>query len=630
MTIYGIYEYRVLSKKKKLEVLNTTLQQTNTALKEGQTQIEKQNKEILAQQTKIVNQAKKLELNNQDLAIRNKEIRSQKEQLEIMLTQIESLSKAKLSFFTNISHELRTPITLISGPISQLVEKKEALSEAQQNQLLKIIDKNANRLLKLINQLLEIRKIEKSNLDIKLNNVALPQFFEEIINLFYNLAVEKDIYLELSFNSSNKIFAVDQDKLEKILVNLLSNAFKNTATDGSIIVKIDQVSTQTAQLLPVHEQYLEISIEDTGCGIPPENIKKIYDRFYSNQNQQEYSSGIGLSYTYQLVKLMQGDIKVESEVGIGTTFKVYLPAKITPKGSTNITVPNTFKAALAEANYLMKLHQPNQQLATNKSIIPKKKILVVEDQPDMQAFIATILTAKYEVRKAVNGQEGLERAKNHAFDLIISDILMPEMDGYTFCQQIKTNIPTSHIPVILLTAKKLEEHRIEGFEKGADAYITKPFSPYLLLTRIENLLQQREHLKTSFNRDFKLQPKDIQLTSPDEILLRRIVEMMEKNLEDSNFNINKMCKGLYLSHMHFIRKVKQLTGKKPIDLLKSFRLKRAKDLLSQNKLTISEIAYKVGYDLPNSFSRAFKKEFGISPKEFMEMSKSNLSKANTL
>lgn len=619
LTIYGIYEYRVISKKKKLEVLNARLQHKNMALKEGQHKIKKQNSEILNQQTQIIEQANKLELNNKDLEIRNKEVKTQKEQLEIMVTQIEALSKAKLSFFTNISHELRTPITLISGPINQLIEKEATLPETQKKQLLQIIANNANRLLKLINQLLEIRKIEKSNLAIQLKNVTLPIFFEKLINLFANLAIEKDIYLALNFASQDTVFAVDQDKLEKIVVNLLSNAFKNTSADGSIIIKIDQVSAQTAQLLPIHDQYLEIAVEDTGRGIAKENIKQIYDRFYASPNQQEYSSGIGLSYTYQLVKLMQGDIKVESEVGVGTTFKVHLPAIITPKGSTNITIPNTFKAALAEANYLMKLHEPNRQLVADEFSITKKKILVVEDHPDMQVYIATILAEKYEVRRAINGQEGLERAKKHAFDLIISDVMMPEMDGYTFCHQLKTNITTSHIPVILLTAKNLEEHRIEGFEKGADAYITKPFSPDLLLSRIENLLQQREQLKTSFNRDFKLQPKDIQLTSPDEILLQKIVEMMEENLEDSNFNINQMCKSLHLSHMHFIRKTKQLTGKKPIDLLKSFRLKRAKDLLSQNKLTISEIAYKVGYDLPNSFSRAFKKEFSISPTKFVDL-----------
>nr|MBP9875229.1 response regulator [Haliscomenobacter sp.] len=226
--------------------------------------------------------------------------------------------------------------------------------------------------------------------------------------------------------------------------------------------------------------------------------------------------------------------------------------------------------------------------------------------------------AKYAVVKARNGVEGLEAAKHHAIDLILSDIIMPEMDGLAFCQHIKSDLLTSHIPVILLTAKAQEDHIMEGFHTGADDYITKPFNPELLLVRIGNLLEQRQKLREKYVRELLLRPKDIQVTSPDEALLRRLTEIMELHIGDADFNVNKMCEMVHLSHMHFIRKVKQLTGKKPIDLLKSFRLQRAKELLKQNKLNVAEIAYMVGYDLPNSFSRAFKKEFGLTPSEYLE------------
>ena len=245
-------------------------------------------------------------------------------------------------------------------------------------------------------------------------------------------------------------------------------------------------------------------------------------------------------------------------------------------------------------------------------------MLIVEDNNDMLDFLSGILGRDYELHTAENGQMGLRIAQKHNLDLILSDVMMPEMDGLQFCERIKTNFETSHIPVILLTAKIMDSHKMTGYLTGADDYVTKPFNPELLKVRIQNLLNQRHQLRKKFNNDFLLSPKEVKLMSPDEEMLQRLVGLMEENIDDSGFNVNKMCEMVHLSHMHFIRKVRQLTGKTPSELLKSFRMKRAQDLLAQQKVTISEVAYQVGYDLPNSFSRVFRQEFGMTPTEYVE------------
>lgn len=621
LTVLGVFEYRVITKKRKLEVLNKSLHQVNEKLKLKGRKISIQNEEILKQQDHILEQAKGLELANKHLEERNTEIKKQKDQLEDLVVKIEKLSKAKLGFFTNISHELRTPLTLITGPINQLLTEGHHMPLESRNKLYKVIERNSNRLLKLINQLLEFRRIEKGSLEVNYKTVVLPDFIGEIVGMFENLAVEKEIYLDFINESRQQEFTVDPDKIEKMVVNLLSNAFKHTTSGKNIIVKLRTVDAQKAGLSKLYDEYIELTVEDTGCGINEEDLTHIYERFFAAdvQKSDPNSSGIGLSYTKELVDLLQGDIRVDSELGVGTRFSIYLPLILAKQEATELSKIVPSIVAKKEAQVLMNdlVISKSGESAGDSGGNEKKTILLVEDHTDMQLFVESFLTNKYKVIKAANGKEGLQKAQDHTVDLIISDVMMPEMDGLTFCKKIKSNIATSHIPVILLTAKILEESRIKGYEGGADSYVTKPFNPDLLKVRIENLLQQREMLRTAFNRDFMLSPEKVELTSPDEELLQKIVDIMEEHLEDTDFNVNQMCKMVHLSHMHFIRKVKQLTGKKPIDLLKSFRLKRAKDLLRQNKLSISEIAYKVGYDLPNSFSRAFKKEFGMSPKEFV-------------
>lgn len=599
----GVFEYRIISKKQKLEVLNKSLHQLNDTLQD-------KNDQVIQQQDQILAQKQKLEESYHNLEIQNEEIQLQRDKLEEMVVQIENLSKSKINFFTNISHELRTPLTLILGPVEQM--RRPGLPAGDRAHLMDIVERNTHRLLKLINQLLEMRRIETNTLDLETRLSNPGQLLTDISGMFTNLAEEAGIQLSFHNSCPNLVTAFDVDKVEKMVANLLSNAFKHTPSGGNI-----QVSLSRA------DETFRISVSDTGKGMDAETMAHIFERYYIGSEQGE-CSGVGLSYLKDLVELHSGNITVDSAPGKGTTFTIALPLTKVDKEdlSQPITHTSELRNTSSEINLLRSNRASNRKI---KSAVPAvgegtqvKRILVVEDNKDMATFLESILSKDYVVLKAADGAEGLQKAKNHHLDLIVSDVMMPVMDGLTFCKHLKTDLATSHIPVILLTAKNMEEHRIEGYETGADAYLTKPFGPELLLARIENLLKQRRQLHTKFTRDFAFQPKDVKLTSPDEELLKKLVDIMEKHISDSDFNVNRMCEMVHLSHMHFIRKVKQLTGKKPSDLLKSYRMKRAKDLLKQNKTNIAEVAYMVGYDLPNSFSRAFKKEFKVSPSEFLE------------
>jgi DNA-binding response OmpR family regulator len=446
-----------------------------------------------------------------------------------------------------------------------------------------------------------------------------------MVDLFDGLALHRDIHLEFIDHSDDDITLLDSDKVEKIMVNLLSNAFKFTPEGSSITVELSTVKASERNLSTFYDSYFEIIVEDTGAGISKETIDLIFDKYYTTGTgvPGTHNSGIGLYYVKDLIYLMQGEIKVDSQLGKGTKFIIYLP-KVLKKDelSKGIVVEKpALKMAREEASLLMGTLTEEAALSAtdhteNNAKLPR--ILVVEDNPDMQHFLDDILSKYYQVGTANNGLEGLKMARNQSFDLILSDVMMPEMDGIAFCKKIKENFATSHLPVILLTAKALEESKLDGYIKGADDYITKPFNPELLLVRVKNLLQQREQLRKVFNKNFMLTPKTEMIASPDEEFLARLVNLMNENLSEAEFNVKSMCQSMHLSHMHFIRKVKQLTGKKPIDLLKSFRMKKAKDLLMQQKLTIAEVAYMVGFDLPNSFSRSFKKEFDLTPTEFVK------------
>lgn len=613
--LFGFFEYRILSERRKLQVLNANLMEANNKLEIKRKKNEIQNKEILRQQDQIVKQSNELELYNIGLESRNKEIKEQRDQLEVLVKEIEELSKAKVSFFTNISHELRTPLSLILGPIEQLRLNNKEIQPNDKNKLYSIINKNALRLFKLINQLLEIRRIEESTLEIKNTNIELDQHIKEIVSLFENLALRRNIKLKLKRNIKKEIVSIDADKLEKILVNLLSNAFKHTPDGGRISITLDIVSHKSNTNTKTSSSYIQFKVQDNGEGIKAENIEHIFEKFYTSKENSlnHINSGVGLNYVNDLTYLMNGNINVKSNSEF-TEFIVQLP--YTPARVKAETTKPYLGTTKQEIEFLLESYLDT---VTDHNLTDEKlpNILIIDDNKEMLDFLENILQKEYNVFKSEDGFQGLQIANNIDIDLIICDVMMPRMDGFKFLENIRNNLNTSHIPTIILSAKVLDESKLLGFNLGTDDYISKPFKVELLLSRIKNLLKQRRSLRDIYIKEYILTPKEEKIVSQDEELLQKLSKAMEENYNDSSFNVDSMCKIAYLSHMHFIRKIKQLTGKKPIDLLKSYRMKKAKEMLAQKKLSIAEISYKVGFDLPNSFSRAFKKEFNISPTQYI-------------
>ncbi|UXP30893.1 response regulator [Reichenbachiella agarivorans] len=560
-----------------------------------------------------------LQSSNGELESRNLEIEKQKDSLEEAVKKIDELSQAKVKFFTNITHEFRTPLSLILGPIDKLI--KDHSSKDSDHNYFRLIKQNALRLQKLINQLLEVRRIEAGNLDLVLSKNDIVSFTKGIKDLFINQALDRDIKLQFVSDYQKLTIFFDQDKVEKILFNLISNAFKHTPKHGSI--KISLLQAEKYLMKDSSLDFIRLVVEDNGTGLDKAILDKLFERFAVGHNdvQHEENSGIGLSYIKDLIEAHQGNIKVESELGEGTKFTVYIPENLNaPESDMNPQSESHFTSQMTHPSEEYKLEHELSIINDNTQIKDKEKatLLVVEDNRDMLAFIKSLLIKDYNVLSANNGAQGLEVLNREYIDLVISDIMMPKVDGITLCDKIKSDTAISHIPVILLTALAMDSKRIQGYESGADSYIVKPFEPDLLLARVQNLLESRDKLKEKYADNLRFKPKDIKVTSVDEEFLVKLSSLLEENVSDAQFDVTSMCEMVNMSHMHFIRKVKQLTGKKPVDLLKSFRLTRAKQLLSQNKINVSQVGYMVGYDLPNSFTRAFKNEFGISPTQFVQ------------
>ena len=562
---------------------------------------------------------------NEKLNIQKEEINKQNEQLNEMLVKNKELSQSKLRFFTNISHEFRTPLTLILGYIDSLIDNK--IERNKKLETYKIIQRNSFRLFQLINQILEFRKIETGNLKIKLQRGYFGEFICELGELFTPLAAKRDINFEIENKTTSQIVLFDYDKLEKITFNLLSNAFKYSSSEGTIKLIIQDCNYK-------ERKAYKITVSDTGQGIDQEHLKHLFERFYSEDNETILmkgfeSTGIGLSFTKNTIELLGGEINVESEVGVGTSFTSIIPVDL-PRPDTE-DQPQEYKVSDAIKQTLVRVKENlsneikgdvkwDELSRQNPKAFDKelRNILIVEDNENMRDFIALCIHQEYNIVEAENGYKALEMMNDYDFDLIISDIMMPQMNGIEFCKKVKSNINTSHIPIILLTAKSLDENIIEGYSNQADDYIIKPFNANLLLTRIKNIIDNREAIKSKFSNDLNFEPKDIKLPSMDKEFLCKLQKIIEENMADSSFSIEIMSQMMAISRTHFIRKVKKLTNAKPLDLLISYRLKMASQLLQQKKASISEVAYMVGYDNPSSFSRAFKNKFGLSPSKFID------------
>lgn len=506
---------------------------------------------------------------------------------------LRQLDQLKSRFFANISHEFRTPLTLILGLAQQL---KKAIPAGPENKSLAQISHNGLRLLDLIQQLLDLSRLEAGRMQLTLSNGNLLGFISGIAHSFHSLADNKEILYQIEIPTTPLPASFDPDKLQKILSNLLSNAFKFTQEEGKVRFAV----------MP-KEDHLEIIVEDSGIGIPEEHLDHIFDRFYRVEGSTMQGAGIGLALTKELVQLHEGKIVAVSEVNKGTSFWVRLPFW-------------PIDHALAEMEARQENPIPSSpptpsHTSTLFDSTEKPTILVVEDHEEVRHFIKDQLTSNYTILEAANGAIGLTEAKAHQPDLIITDVMMPEMDGHDLTQALKTDALTSHIPVIMLTAKGDRDSKLEGLDTGADDYLTKPFDQDELLVRINNLIKQRALLREKFSGDGVLRPKAVSVTSVDETFLNKVMEVVETHIQDEHFSIEALAAAVNLSRSQLHKKLKALTDMSPSVFVRTMRLHRAKSFLEQKAGTAAEISYLVGFSSPAYFSKCFKDEFGVSPGE---------------
>lgn len=497
---------------------------------------------------------------------------------KLLKQQKEAVDQMKFSFFTNISHELRTPLSLILTPLDSLLKRVE---DNQLKSQLSGIYSNAHILLNLVNQLLSFRKLEMTGETLHLCYCKIGEFFETIMPSFKELAREKEINFTFECVDADLMMYVDKDKFHRIINNLLSNAFKFTPKHGEVRMKIEKQG----------DSMLKIEVTDTGCGIAKEELPYVFDRFYQAKNQNNQAgSGIGLHLVKVYTEMHKGAVEAESRINEGTTFKIYLPLDQKPT---------------------------NFELISSK--LPEKKhaltILVVEDHAEFRAFLSSELSDKYNIITANNGKGGLQKVREHHPDLVISDVMMPEMLGTELCKQLKKDLQISHIPVILLTAKSSDEAQIEGLLAGADAYVSKPFNMDILLLRIQNLIEQQEQRKNSFRKNIVVTPGLLTSNHIDEELIQKVLIHVEKNMANASYSVDQLSKDMFMDRTGLYRKISAITGHSPTQFIRSVRLKKAAQLL-QNGLPVAEVANQVGFGTTSYFTKCFQEEFSTKPSNY--------------
>ncbi len=516
------------------------------------------------------------------------------------------LEEMKYRFFTNISHEFRTLLTLIITPIGSVLKRtKDEETRSQLND----VSRNAGDLLQLVNQLLDFRKMEMNGEKLNLSSGNLNEFIQYTAMKFTPLSEQKNILLSFDDKTNGIFMYFDHDKMGKILTNLLSNAFKFTKAGGKVTVSLESCILDS-------RRYSHIVVEDTGCGISKEEQVHVFERFYRAEQEQankQIGSGIGLNMVLEYVKLHQGNISLESEVGKGSRFIVDIPTdlKHVLQQESSGNVADGASSIVASADAV----DGAMEVQTTKKI--EKSILVVEDNDDFRSFLHRELSHKYsKLLVAKDGLEGALMAETENPDLVVSDVMMPRMNGTDMCRRIKENIETSHIPVILLTAWSTDEGRAEGYKAGADAYIAKPFNMEVLLARIANLLEKQEKRRQDFSHSISLDPKTVTDSTPDEAFLNEIIGCIEKNINNSEYTIDSLAADVVMSRMSLYRKMKSLTGQTPADFIRTVRLKTAAKLLKDGSCNVSEACYRVGFASPQNFTKHFKEMFGVLPSQY--------------
>ena len=540
-------------------------------------------------------------------------VEEERDKQEYLNKELEKATQSKLVFFTNVSHDLRTPLTLIAQPVEE-VRKGRNLTPVQKN-LMNIASKNIRILQRLINQILDFRKYENGKLDVKLAEVDFSVLLNDWADSFRELARQKDIRFNVRIEEGNDChLAIDEEKMERVFFNLVSNAFKHTPSNGKIDLDCR-----------CDGRWLTLRVCDTGEGIPEKDIDKIFERFFRVENVRPKGSGIGLALTKAFVELHGGDITVESEEGKGSVFIVTIPVK-------HVDNKGEMKAIYKEKAVL-------DEVAPVESVAPvaasdKPMLLFIDDNEDMRNMVLSLLGDEYNIALAPNGKEGLRMAAKYVPDLVVSDVMMPVMDGMECCRRIKEEVSTSHIPVLLLTACSMDEQKAEGYESGADGYLSKPFNADVLKARCRSLIENRKRIRTLWQRGEGHDDNSISSVEPvqrnteskirndvgpvDNEFYNRFLAKVEEQMGNSELNVDQLASELGLGRSQFYRKIKALTNYSPVELLRRLRLQRSRQLLTTTEKSVSEIAYEVGFSTPAYFTKCFRHAFGKTPTELRE------------
>ncbi len=549
----------------------------------------------------VIHIFRKVQRKNYELKRTNIQVEQQREELAVANRKIEQATTHKLQFFTNVSHEIKTPLTLILGPLNKL--SKELPPDSPLADDIHIIKKNADRLKRVVSQLLDFRKVESNKMDMRVTEIDLVTFIEDVSSYFDNMAQSKQIQYSFQHDVSSVMLWVDTDKMEKILANLLSNAFKFTPDGGTVTIRLQD-----------HAGYVILSVEDNGKGIQPQNLSSVFDQFFTADHLT--GTGIGLHLTHEFVGMHKGSIRVESEPGKRTVFFVELP-----KGKSHFDESCVFAPSVTElSSGVANLDTREMDEIVNRTY--DYTILIVEDDPDINAYLQKELKPNFRILTAENGLVAVDILAKENVSLVISDVMMPEMNGYELCKRIKSDIVFSHIPVILLTALSDDKQRMYGIASGADEFIQKPFNIEEVKLRIVRLLEERARLRNAFAQELQSPAasglKTDKAESMDELFMRKFMALIEESYPDSNFSIEKASEMLGLSRVHLYRKVKELTGVTPTDFLRNYRLKQAAALLRQKDCNVNEAAYATGFSSPPYFSKCFKAVYNITPTEYQE------------
>ena len=551
-------------------------------------------------------QKKQLEEQRDKLEGQRDKLEEQRDQLIQLSHQLEEATHAKLVFFTNISHDFRTPLTLVADPVEHLLADKTL--NGDQHRMLMLIQRNVNILLRLVNQILDFRKYENGMMEYTPVPVDILSSFEGWNESFLAAARKKHIHFSFDKMADTDYHTLaDVEKLERIYFNLLSNAFKFTPENGKVTVRLSPLTKEDGR-------WIRFTVANTGSMISVEHIRNIFDRFY-RIDMHHAGSGIGLALVKAFVELHKGTISVESDEKQGTIFTVDLPMQ-TCEVTVSVDSPLSSSIGASVSSALNNAQVAEEEEPEKDYDSSKPSVLVIDDNADIRSYVYSLLHTDYTVIEAADGSDGIRKAMKYVPDLIISDVMMPGIDGIECCRRLKSELQTCHIPVILLTACSLDEQRIQGYDGGADSYISKPFSSQLLLDRVRNLIDSHRRLKQFFGDRHTLAKEDV--CDMDKNFVEKFKSLLDAKLGDSNLNVEDLGKDMGLSRVQLYRKIKSLTNYSPNELLRIARLKKAASLLASSDMTVAEIGYEVGFSSPSYFTKCYKEQFGESPTDFLK------------